>query len=250
MIAIRWIRSRVFDAFAVLWTILLSPSLPVLWLLRSPSQPIRNVSQLWVRGLLWGLRAIVGLSYKEEGRQNIPKEPCIIVSNHQSAYETLILSHTFSDASFISKHENARIPAVGWYLKHYPMIMIDRKGGARTVQKLVEQCRATLADGRSIILFPEGTRKDPFAQIAFKRGLEFLYSELDASVLPVAVNTGLFWPKNSSIRNEGTATISYLPVVMPGSSRSEINIKIQSMIEHERDRIIESKHASSARTAK
>jgi 1-acyl-sn-glycerol-3-phosphate acyltransferase len=234
----QYLRSKLFDAFAILWTILLSPSLPILLLLGSSSRYIRIVSQFWVSGLLFGLKYIVGLVYIERGRHNIPGEPFIIIANHQSTFETIILSHLFPNAAFIAKQEVARIPAVGWYLKNYPMIMIDRGGGSRTIHKMIEQSRATLADGRSIIVFPEGTRKSVSAQISFKRGVEILYSELQQPVLPIALNSGVYWPPKQSSRRSGPVIISYLEPILPGLSRDAFRRKAEAALQEEKERLV------------
>src|SRR5258708_1325642 len=101
----QYIRSKLFDAFVVTWTLLLSPSLPILWILATPKHSLRCVSQFWIRGLLFGLWYIVGLRHIELGRENIPKEPCIIVANHQSLWETLALAAIFPSAAFVAKQE-------------------------------------------------------------------------------------------------------------------------------------------------
>lgn len=233
----QYFRSKLFDVFAILWTILLSPSLPILWLLGSPSYYIRMVSQFWVSGLLFGLKHIVGLTYIERGRENIPTEPCIIIANHQSAFETLVLSHLFPSAAFVSKQENAHIPAVGWYLKNYPMIMIDRGGGARTIHQMIDQGRATLAAGRSIILFPEGTRKSVSSPVTFKRGIEILYSEIQRPILPIAVNSGAYWPPKQNFRRSGTVIVSHLTPILPGLSRDEFRQKAELALQKEKDKL-------------
>jgi 1-acyl-sn-glycerol-3-phosphate acyltransferase len=234
---IQYIRSKLFDLFGILWTALLSPSLPILWLLGSPSKHIRMVSQFWVRGLLFGLKYIVGLTFIERGRENIPDGPCIIISNHQSAFETLALSHLFPSASFVSKQENANIPAVGWYLTNYPMIMIDRGGGIRAIQKMIEQSQRTIADGRSIIVFPEGTRKPVNTPVQFKRGVELLYSALHQPALPIALNSGAYWPPKKGYRRKGTIIISYLKPILPGLSRDEFRQQAELALNEEKDRL-------------
>lgn len=230
------IRSTLFDVFAIAWTILLSPTLPFLFLIGSPSGPIRRVSQLWVSGLLVGLRGIVGLEFKIEGGENIPRGPSLVIANHQSALETLVLSHLLPDASFISKKENARIPAVGWYLTNYPMIMIDRSGGGRAVKHMIEQCRHTIADNRSIIMFPEGTRKDVTAKVSFKRGAEILYSELNVPAVLAAVNSGNYW-KPGGLKQPGVAIFSFLAPIQPGLTPSQFRSIAEQKLDAEKNRI-------------
>lgn len=234
----QYFRSKIFDLFAVAWTLSLAPSAIGLWFLRSPERHLRAVAQLWVRGLMWGLSSIVKLRYIERGRENIPADPCIILANHQSAWETLVLARKFPTASFVTKREAGRIPIVGWFLKNYPMIMVDRGGGGTAIRKLVADSRATLAEGRSVIIFPEGTRKGISDRIVFKRGVEFLYADLGRPILPIAVNSGVFWGRDRPMKYDGTITISYLPVIEPGLPVDEFRRKAEALLEAERDRLI------------
>jgi 1-acyl-sn-glycerol-3-phosphate acyltransferase len=231
------IRSKAFDAFVVAWTAIISPSCIVLWLCGTPHHALRAISRFWARGILWALSHIVGLRYVEQGRENIPNGPCVIISNHQSLWETVALAVIFPAASFVAKQETARIPIVGWFLRNYPMIMVDRGGGGSAIRQLVADSRAVLADGRSIIIFPEGTRKAVSERVAFKRGTEVLYAELGAPILPMAHNSGVFWTRDGSKR-PGTITLSFLPPILPGLSGEEFRQKAQAVLETERDRLV------------
>jgi 1-acyl-sn-glycerol-3-phosphate acyltransferase len=234
----QYLRSKLYDVLFVLWTAIVGVTLPFLWMFRAPSRTVRMVSHLWVRGMRLGLRTIVGLDYVERGRENIPAEPCIIVANHQSPWETYIFTLLFPDASIVTKYEAGQIPVVGWFLKRYPMILIDRGSGPSAFRKMIEEGRKTIAEGRSVIVFPEGTRKSVHDRIAFKRGFEFLYSELGRPVLPVAVNSGAFWGPDRWFRYAGTITVSYLPVVEPGLSRNEFHRRSEAVIQAEKDRLL------------
>jgi 1-acyl-sn-glycerol-3-phosphate acyltransferase len=235
---VQYIRSKLFDVALVLWTLLISPSLPILWLLGTPRRHLRTVANIWVNGVLFGLWYIVGLRYVECGRENIPKEPCIIISNHQSAWETLAFAAFFPNASFVSKQEMARVPIVGWFLRNYPMIMIDRKGGQRAIIKMIDESRDALRDGRSVIIFPEGTRKSVADDVIFKRGVESLYAELQRPVLPIAVNSGAFWGPDRLFKYNGVITVSYLSIIAPGLSNADFRQKAQSLIQIEKNRLL------------
>jgi len=234
----QYLRSKFFDVFVALWTILLCPSLPLLWLLGSPTRYLRLVSQIWVKGILVGLWYIVGLRHAERGVENIPREPCIIVANHQSPWETFALAAKFPDAAFVAKQELARIPIVGWFITNYPMILIARDGGPSAMRKFIVASRAALAEKRPIIIFPEGTRKSVAEKVEFKRGVEFLYADLQTPVLPVAVNSGVFWGPDRSLKYNGVITISYLPVIMPGLGRDKFKQVAESSIHAEKERLV------------
>ena len=204
-----FVRSATFNAYWAVWTALFLAPLAVLAALGAPARPIRAATRLWARGILFGLARIVGLRYAEEGRERIPAEPCLIVANHQSAWETLAFLILVPDVAIIAKRELVAIPVVGWFLRRSPMIIIDRANGTQALRTMIDESRAAVAQGRSILIFPEGTRSAFGAPVQFKRGVELLYNRLGLSVLPVAVDSGLYWPSGSRMR-AGTVMVRYL----------------------------------------
>ena len=234
----QYVRSKLFDVVLVLWTLLMSSAIPVLMICGKPRAGIRRVAQIWLRGIELAIWYIIGLQYIERGRENIPDGPCLIVANHQSPWETIILALKFPNAAFVVKAELGRIPAVGWGIKNYPMILIDRASGAKAARQLVFQSKAAVLDGQSILIFPEGTRKSTADRVVFKRGVEFLYSELGLPVLPIAVNSGAFWGPDRSFKNRGVITVSYLPVIQPGLSRADFYDKAQTILQSEKEKLI------------
>jgi 1-acyl-sn-glycerol-3-phosphate acyltransferase len=234
----QFIRSKLYEIAFVAWTVLLAPTVPILMLCGSPSRWVRGVAHLWVSGMIFGWKWIVGLRHVERGRENIPAEPCLIVANHQSPWETYVLSRFFPDASIIAKRELAVIPVVGWFLQRYPMILIDRESGPSAFRRMIAAARQTFDEGRSVIVFPEGTRKSVHDRVDFRRGVEFLYSELKRPVLPVAVNSGTLWGPDRWFRYAGTITLSYLPPIAPGLSRNEFRDCAQAVIQTEKDRLV------------
>jgi 1-acyl-sn-glycerol-3-phosphate acyltransferase len=235
---LQYLRSKTFDALLVLWTLLLSPTLPALWAVNAQSERIRTVSQLWARGILFLLRTVVGLNFVERGRENIPDGPCIIVCNHQSAWETIALATLFTDASFVAKIELLRIPVVGWFLHKYPMIMLNRSA-AKSARQLLEQSAKAIREGRRVIIFPQGTRCDIDEPVEFKRGVAALYSYLGVPVLPVALNSGVFWSSERLMKYSGTITVSYLPQIAPGLDPVEFQLQAEKMITEAAAKLIE-----------
>jgi hypothetical protein len=120
------IRSRQFDVLLAVWTGLFGLAIPILTLLRARDLTIRMVTRSWARGVLFGLKHVVGLDHVEHGREALPDEPCLIVCNHQSTWETIALLLLVPDVAIIAKDELIRIPVFGWYLRRSPMIVIDR----------------------------------------------------------------------------------------------------------------------------
>ncbi|WP_341222825.1 lysophospholipid acyltransferase family protein [Loktanella salsilacus] len=228
------LKSFLFDGFLAGWTALFALGVLVFWLSGSPQKPIRAATRLWVRGILFGLKHIVGLDYTEKGRDLIPDEPCLIVCNHQSTWETLAALVLFPDVAIVAKHELLRIPIIGWYLRKSPMIIIDRESGSKALKAMLKQSHEAIASGRSVLVFPQGTRMDESEPIAFKRGVELLYSKLGAPVLPVLVNSGKFWGPSGSSKRGGTITVSYLAPIPPGISAELFVRKAEAQMEAER----------------
>ncbi len=219
-----WLRSRLFDGALALWTGLFGLAIPVFWVLGSPEAPIRAATRLWVRGALALLRAIVGLRHVERGRKPRPDEPCLIVANHQSTWETLAFLLLFPDVAIVAKQELIQIPVFGWYLRRSPMIIIDRETGTKALRAMVDQGREALGQGRSVLIFPEGTRRGATDPVAFKRGTEMLYARLGVPALPVAVDSGRFWPPGGAPKRPGVITVSYLEPIeanLPGTAFAE-----------------------------
>lgn len=212
------IRSGLFNLYWAVWTALFVVPLVVLAALGCPTKPIRAATRAWSRGILFGLSRIVGLNYVEEGKGNIPAEPCLIVSNHQSAWETLAFLILVPNVAIVAKRELVAIPIVGWFLRRSPMIIIDRANGTQALRVMIDESRAAVAEGRSVLMFPEGTRNGIADPVQFKRGVELLYAKLGLPVLPVAVNSGLYWPHGGSRHHPGAVTVSYLPLLPPGMS--------------------------------
>jgi len=228
------IRSILFDLLLAVWTGLFVPALAILWLFGSPEGGVRLASRLWARGVLMGLKLSVGLTYRERGRHNIPDGPCLIIANHQSTWETLAFLVLFPDVAIVAKQELLTVPVFSWFLRNSPMILIDRESGAKAIRKMVEESEAALAEGRSVLIFPEGTRKPTTAPIEFKRGVELLYAKLGRPVLPVALNSGHFWGPDRSCKRAGTISVSYLDPIPPGLGAREFTRRAVQLLEAER----------------
>ncbi|WP_262032088.1 lysophospholipid acyltransferase family protein [Microvirga sp. Mcv34] len=228
------IRSILFDLLLAVWTGLFAPVLVILWLCGSPERGVRLASRLWARGILVGLKWSVGLTYTERGQHNIPDEPCLIIANHQSTWETLAFLVLFPDVAIVAKQELLTIPVFSWFLRKSPMILIDRESGSKAIRKMVEESEAALAQGRSVLIFPEGTRKPASEPIEFKRGVELLYVKLGRPVLPVALNSGHFWGPGRTYKRAGAISVSYLDPIPPGLTAREFMRRAEHLLEAER----------------
>ena len=230
----RRIRSKLFDVALVLWTALFAPAAVALALCGTPERAVRRTARAWARGTLRLLGWCVGLTYVEEGQENIPTEPCLIIANHQSTWETFAFLALVPDVAIVAKQELLGIPVFGWFLRNAPMILIDRESGTKAVRKMVDESRTALAGGRSVLIFPEGTRRSASAKIEFKRGIEILYTRLGCRVLPVSVNSGHFWAPDRPYKRSGTIWVNYLGTIEPGLGGAEFTRRSQAVLERAR----------------
>jgi 1-acyl-sn-glycerol-3-phosphate acyltransferase len=224
------LRARTFDILMAVWTSLFIPAIGVLMILGKPRAAIRSVSRVWALGLLTILRWTVGITHVERGRANIPTGPCLIVANHQSQWETIAFLILMRDVAIVAKRELLAIPVMGWFLRHSPMILIDRDGGGKALRQMLSEAKAAIDGGRSVLVFPEGTRRAAGSDVTFKRGVELLYERLAVPVMPVALNSGLFWPASAHGKRAGAITVAYLPVIEPGLAGGEFLRRVQDHV--------------------
>ncbi|MEN9707751.1 MAG: hypothetical protein RIQ68_159 [Pseudomonadota bacterium] len=230
------IRSNLFAGLWTLWTAVFGLILIGVILLGSRPKMVRACTRLWAAGVIWLLKWIVGITHRLEGLENIPAEPCLIVSNHQSAWETITYLLFFPEVAIITKIELLKIPVFGAYLKRSPMIPIDRDAGTKALRQMVDEGQRALEQGRSVLIFPEGTRQAPGTPIEFKRGVELLYSKLNAPLLPVAMNSGLFWLPGNQTKRPGVIRVAFLPSISAGQKPQEAikaaEQQVQAALDH------------------
>jgi 1-acyl-sn-glycerol-3-phosphate acyltransferase len=194
--------------------------------------------RLWQRGVQRLLAVLAGLTYEVRGRERIPATPAIFAFKHQSAWETLVLLLVLKDPAIALKRELTQIPLFGWYLLRAGMIRIDRAGGARALRALVDDARAALARGCSIVIFPEGTRAPVGERNPYHPGVAALYRQLDCPVVPVALNSGLFWRRRGFIKRPGRIVVEFLPPIAPGLDRKAFMAELEQRLEGATERLI------------
>jgi 1-acyl-sn-glycerol-3-phosphate acyltransferase len=223
------LRSLLFNLVFYVWMAILGTvSLPVLLL---PRRFAWAVGRLYVRQMMVLLRNLVGLDYRVIGAAHLPHGAAIVAMKHQSAWETLILPLLFADPAVVLKRELLLLPFFGWWQMKLGMIAVDRGAGARALKQIVAQARDRLAQGRTIVIFPQGTRTPPGARRPYQPGLAALYLQLGVPVVPVALNSGLFWRRRSCLRLPGTMTIEFLPPIAPGLARAAFEAALEQAIE-------------------
>ncbi len=186
----------------------------------------------WARLNLWWLRVTCGVRYQIEGRENIPERNAIVMSKHQSTWETLALQVIFPPQVWVMKRELLKVPFFGWGLAMLEPIAIDRKARGRARQQLIEQGTERLKKGRWVVIFPEGTRIPPGEKGRYALGGALLAASSGYPVVPMAHNAGEFWPRRQFIKRPGTIQVRIGPVIeSSGKSASEINREVEAWIE-------------------
>ena len=199
----------------------------------------------WVLGRYWGasnlwlLRWVVGIKTSVTGGEKIPPGPCIIAAKHQSDWDIFaILPYTDEKPAFIAKRELMDIPFFGWAARSIDTISIDRKLGAEAIPRMMDDARAAIARGCRLVIFPEGTRKAPLAAPDYRQGITRMYLGLGVPVIPVALNSGLYWGRNSLMLWPGTARAKILDPIPPGLGADEFAARLKSVIETETTALI------------
>lgn len=203
-----------------------------------PADRFRWVFGAWARFDMALLRIIVGQRRVVLGRENIPAGAALVASKHQAAWETVALVPLLPRATIILKKELMRIPLYGHYARHFGMIPVDRAAGPSALKQLAADAARALADDVQIVIFPEGTRRPVGAPPNYKPGAIFLYERLGVPMVPVAVNSGVLWPRGRFARYPGTVTVSFLPPIPPGRPRAEVRAGLQAAIEAETARLV------------
>jgi len=192
---------------------------------------VQALSRVWARNSIWLLEKICGAKIEFRGVEHIPAGGCIIACKHQSFLETFLLTLQAPDFSFVLKRELMLIPFFGWYLKRCGVIGIDRSKRGNVLLYLTPMVRDLVAQGRQFIIFPEGTRRPVGAPPRFKPGVAHLCKATAAICVPVAVNTGLFWPRRSFLRRPGKIIIEFLEPMLPGLDKAAFMRLLQTKIE-------------------
>lgn len=224
------IRSLAYQLLFLPWTILLSiVYLPLL--VFASRRFMQRCATFWLESCLVLQQHTLGLSFEIRGLENLPKGPAIIAAKHQSAWDSMVFHHLLADPAYILKRELLFLPFIGWYLKKSGQVPIDRRAGIKALKLMVEGARQALADQRQIVIFPEGHRQPPGATGDYHSGVAMLYGALDAPLIPVALNSGLFWRRNAFLRHPGTITLEVLPALPPNLDRKTVMQMLQQRIE-------------------
>lgn len=224
------IRNILYDALQTIITIIF---LLVLWILMPfPWHVMIRTIAGWAHFLKWLSRWVGGIDVRFKGLENVPDGPVVLASKHQSAWDTAVFLTIWPIACYVMKKELWSIPFWGWYARHCQSIPVDRAGGASALKGMLKTAQARLAQGRQIIVFPEGTRVRPGEDRKYHPGVAAIYQSVDAPVVPVALNSGLFWGRRSNGRKyPGVITVEFLPPIEPGLDRRAFMKRLKNDID-------------------
>lgn len=183
------------------------------------------------RWCLWLMRVVAGTRVDVRGAEKLPKGAALVASKHQSAWETFALIPLFPDPAMVMKDELKWIPLYGWFSLKFEHILVKRQRGPAALRRLIAEAREKAAKGRQIVIFPEGTRQNVDAPPSYKPGVLALYEGLELSCVPLALNSGLFWPRGSLMRYPGTIVIEVLEPIPPHLPRDEFRQRLETAIE-------------------
>lgn len=192
----------------------------------------------WAAAVLKLLGWTVGLRHEVRGREHLPRGPAIIAMKHQSAWDTFAVPVIFDDPAIVLKRELMLIPFYGWYLWKAGMISVDRTAGAAALKQMVAAGERAVTAGRPIVIFPEGTRTAIGARRPYQPGVAALYRQLALPLVPVAVNSGLFWGRRQFLKRPGRITVEILPAIPPGRDRRAVMAELEERIEAATARLV------------
>lgn len=204
----------------------------IMWLPLVPHRVALRTIELWMAFFTRAEEILIPLNHQLIGAENLPKDGCFLFAcKHQSTWETYKLHLWLKDPAVIMKKELGRLPLWGWYARKMRSIFVDRKAKGGMFASLITGAIKAKKQGRPIVIFPQGTRTDPYDTRSYKKGVGILYEQLQVPIVPVALNSGLFWPRHSFIKKPGTVTVKILPPIMPGLSAEDALQQLEKVLE-------------------
>ncbi len=239
-----FLRSLLFNVlFYVVLVCLIIIAIPTFVM---PRTALLTVARWWAYSSIFLMRVICNIKVEFRGTEKIPKGPLIVASKHQSMWETFALLQLFEQPLFILKRELLWIPVFGSLLMKANMIAVERGGGPRSLTDMIRRAGEEVRRGRQLIIFPEGTRTPVGAPPHYKAGVGQLYVKSGVPCLPVALNSGLFWPRRTFMRYPGTLVVEFLDPLPAGLSRDQFLARARSVIEDATNRLVEAGRAEQA----
>lgn len=231
------IRSLLFNLAFFGWTTVMC--LALLWMLAIPRRRMIEVVRWYLRTVYFLERTILGLDFEVRGREHLPAEGAfILAAKHQSAWETMKLHLILDDPAIILKRELIYVPIWGWYAAKAQMIPVDRGARGRAIRSVIAGAQRVIAHNRPIVIFPQGTRVLPGVHKAYRAGVGALYEELNLPIVPMALNSGIYWPRRSFLKRPGRIIVEILPPIPPGLPREFAMRDLETRLEAATDRLL------------
>lgn len=236
-----WIRATLFNIVFWMWAITICTLIiPLVYCSRKTTL---RISHIFNNGVYYIEKFVLGLDYEVRGLEYLPKEgPYLIAAKHQSAYETMKLHRLFGDPSIILKQELLSIPIWGKFLGKLDIIAIDRSNGESAISSIVEGAQRMKEQKRPIVIFPQGTRVATDVSSAkkpYKGGIIKMYKATDLPIIPLALNSGLFWPRNAYLKRPGKVIFEFLPPFEPGLDDKKVMKALEERLEEASIRLME-----------
>ena len=229
------VRSALFVVLFYLWSGVVAIGCTPLLL--APPAATLSMFRAWSAGVLALLR-ICGVRVEVRGREHIPQGPALVAPKHQCMLDVFAQFSVLPASAFVMKKELMWIPWFGWYAQRVGTIVVDREAHSAALRKLVREAQARFAEGRQVVIFPEGTRTAPGSASDYKPGIAALYRDLDVPVHPVATNSGAHWPAHGFLRKPGTIVFEYLEPIPPGLKRAEFMRLLHERIETASEKLL------------
>ncbi len=228
----RRLRALIFEIAFLAWHVVW-PTLMLLTLAFPPRRMQAFAIRPFLRVVAWMERTLLGITLRIEGREHLPEGPFILASKHQSTFETYKLHLLFDLPAVILKRELMRIPIWGWFASRLQMVPIDRSKGSEAMGLMLAAARKAAQDGRVLVIYPQGTRVHTDARMPYKFGVARIYEALDLPVVPMALNSGFFWPRKALVKNPGEVVFRFLPPIPPGLGGRAMLSTLEEVLERE-----------------
>ena len=231
------LRSYLFSLLFFFWTVALMLLLtgPVLVLPRRTMLPLLR---FFAWSVLVLLRLCCGIRLRVTGREYLPRSgAALIAAKHQSAFDTLVWLHLLPDCSYVLKQELLKVPLWGLLARRTKMIAVDRQAGGKAMRQMLAEAKAAVAEGRQVVIFPEGTRTLPGQRVPYQPGVVGLAGVMRVPVTPVATDSGFHWPRHGWRKPPGVITVALLPPLPPTLPRDQLLPALEAAIEAETERL-------------
>jgi 1-acyl-sn-glycerol-3-phosphate acyltransferase len=236
--AIAWLRTRVYEGFVLLVSIIAGSA--IIFYLQWIHNPflVRQLLRFWSSGYIYGAKYILGVKFRIEGVENIPPGQVIYMGNHQTAWESIVMTVLVPHVNMVTKLKAMSIPVFGWGLKHAPMIAIDPDTPGLNLRRLLKEGKASIKAGRSIVIFPEGSRVPIGETQPYARGYEILYKHCRVPVVPFVTDAGLHWPSGFATKHPTMITLRFLPPIEAGINPEAFAAQLEDTIRSEASKLM------------